>query len=1012
MRRRLRILPIVGVLVATMTAGSLLIDVRALPRRSIAQHDVQAAGIEPGILRLKVDRVWPYFQGEGITVAIIGSGVDFEHPAIARQYRGRLPNGEVDHNYNWADFAGSSPYPTDPTGNGTFYTGLMVGDDGLGNQIGVAPKARWIAVRAMTPEQRHAAFRWLLAPCKLDGSDCDPEKAPEVVLGAFYDDLSLADEFEADIQALHERGIVTVFAVGNAHQGQCGSASPPATLGITLGVGAVDAGDRVWDSSGRGAITGTIKPDLTAPGVNVRSAWTNGTYFQASSTIASAAYVAGILALLKESNPGLSPQEVYNVLRATADGIADRCGSGPSSIPNNVYGWGVPNALRSITSTAVLGRLLIDVSSSGGLDLSGAQVTVTHEIDGSVHSGVLDSSGHVGLAIPPGGYSVSVADVRHYTSEVHGVQVRVLDSTSVELTLQELPRFQLYGQIVDGAGRPLRGYLDLRGPDALRVDSNEDGYFSTLIHQGRYSYSALAPSYVAVSGELDLITDTALTVTLDRSSRLLVVHRQSDGPVLSRLVEAGERRGLQVDTTTGLPTREEVLQHRYVVWLGGSGILSRASEVQGIFEAGGGLLVASEDLAGPEFLSGGLGSVFGIEGYYPDMVPSEVVTVTLNRWAAQGPYKVRQTTAADGWRPAADGITAAVGPVGVLAVAREGPGRSLLLGIDLGRFEDDEIVAYLSGAALAWITGAPDYGIIHPMYPDVVPDRGGVRFTVDLPQNILGWREIRASQIYSPTRSRRVVAFRAVDGSWPEDPARVSLAWTFDRRRAPEIYLWGRKGDGSLLFLGAIAGASYAPGVPTVLDADSGGRAVGAVRALSDRGLTGLPAGYGEGNYGFDQPMSLEDLSFSLVRSVGYIAPPGQNYLDLAIGLGIYGGSLTEPVSKGEALAAIYRTMTAEHFWRSDVSPVDPPAPAWCPRRPGSCTVRLYAGMAGAPLEVRQATATYLHYVGPVPGVDARRYPNDPLQWAAPADRAWFAQVLWKVLQHRESIRGRTLPRW
>jgi hypothetical protein len=977
---------------------------------------VNASGVEPGIVRLRANQVWPYFQGEGITIAILGPGVDFQHPALARQYRGRQPSGSVSHDYNWADFYGAEPYPTDPTGNGTFYAALALGDDSVGNQVGVAPAARWIAVRAVTPEQRHDAFRWLLAPCRVDGTACDPGKAPQVVLGAFYDiDPSMMGEFREDIDALHRAGIITVFAVGNAHQGACGSALPPGTLDITLGVGAVDASDRVAEWSGRGPSSGTIKPDLVAPGVEVRSAWTGSSYATRSSTVASAAYVAGILALLKEANPSLTPDQAYTLLRNTADGIPDWCGSGGPAVPNNVYGWGIPNALRAITSTATTGRLEITATSSGGLSLAGASVVVTNEADFEESSLTLGSNGYGALPLPPGNYTVSIQDSRHYRATVQHVAVSLLTGGSVSIALQELPIFEISGQLVDEDGQPVPGKIEFEGPDAKAVIADTQGRFSARMHEGQYTYRAGYPGRLSAQGQLHLTGDLTLSITLVASERILILHH-GGSDIVSLLEAAAQVRGLEPHVVDGssnvLPSSDEISEYRYVVWLSGSDVLERASELSDLLQAGGGIAVLSEDLGTQAFLDSDLALALGVAGYYPDLSVHNTMTVTLPKLAAQGPYRVVDGSGPDGWVVADGAITAAVGYGSVLGVVTDGPGRSLLLGISPDRFADSQAASYLTDRVLAWITGLPNRRIIAPLLPDVVPDGGGIRFIVDLPFEPSGWREIRAANVFSVTRSRRVFGFRAVDGVWPQDPGPISLGWTFNPRRAVELYLWGKRGDGSTVFLGAMSGFSFSPGVPKLLDAVSGGPAVAPVRALADRGLTELPAGAGVGTYGFGQQLSPYQMAFALVRAHGWLPPPGQNYLEVSRQLGIYSGPSDVALSRADVLVAIYRAMRLADFWRDDVVPVDPPSTTYCPRRPGTCTVRLYPGLQSAGAEVRQSVATYLHYVGSVPGTEPRLHPEDPLQWAMPADKGWFAQVLWKALRHRESLRGRPLPIW
>ena len=108
-------------------------------------EDIQSA-IAWGVTKIEADKVWSQYgvKGQGIVVANIDTGVDWQHAALRNQYRGIGGN----HNYNWFDATGAFPLaPGDNAGHGTHTMGTMVGDDGLGNQIGVAPTATWIAAR-------------------------------------------------------------------------------------------------------------------------------------------------------------------------------------------------------------------------------------------------------------------------------------------------------------------------------------------------------------------------------------------------------------------------------------------------------------------------------------------------------------------------------------------------------------------------------------------------------------------------------------------------------------------------------------------------------------------------------------------------------------------------------------------------------------------------------------------------------------------------------------------------
>ena len=96
----------------------------------------------------------------------------------------------ADHNYNWHDSihdsvgnpcGNDSPFPCDDIGHGTHTTGTAIGDDGMGNQIGMAPGAKWIGCRNMdqgngTPARYIECMEWFLAPYPIGGGQGDPPK--------------------------------------------------------------------------------------------------------------------------------------------------------------------------------------------------------------------------------------------------------------------------------------------------------------------------------------------------------------------------------------------------------------------------------------------------------------------------------------------------------------------------------------------------------------------------------------------------------------------------------------------------------------------------------------------------------------------------------------------------------------------------------------------------------------------------------------------------------------------
>ena len=131
------------------------------PTKGDQQKQVNA--VEWGIANINADDVWNEFgvRGEGIVVANIDTGVQYDHPALVDQYRGNNGDGTFNHNYNWFDPAGvcATAPPCDNNGHGTHTMGTMVGDDGGANQIGVAPGATVDRGQRLLPALRRRAAR-------------------------------------------------------------------------------------------------------------------------------------------------------------------------------------------------------------------------------------------------------------------------------------------------------------------------------------------------------------------------------------------------------------------------------------------------------------------------------------------------------------------------------------------------------------------------------------------------------------------------------------------------------------------------------------------------------------------------------------------------------------------------------------------------------------------------------------------------------------------------------------
>ncbi len=315
--------------------------------------------VEWNIARVNAPQVWSQFgvRGEGIVVANIDSGVQYNHPALVRQYRGNVGGGSFDHNYNWWDPSGvcgsPSVTPCDNNGHGTHTMGTMVGDDGAANQIGVAPNARWIAAKGCennncSDASLLSAGQFIIAPTDLTGANPRPDLRPDIVNNSWGG--GHGDPWYADmVDAWRAAGIFPQFSAGNDGPA-CGSAGSPGDYAQSYAAGAFDINGAIAGISGRGASAlGGTKPDIAAPGVNVRSSIPGNGYAPGTGTSMASPHVAGTVALMWSAAPEYKGniEATIEALDATAHDVSDlQCGGTVAN--NNVWGEGALDALGAV----------------------------------------------------------------------------------------------------------------------------------------------------------------------------------------------------------------------------------------------------------------------------------------------------------------------------------------------------------------------------------------------------------------------------------------------------------------------------------------------------------------------------------------------------------------------------------------------------------------------------------------------------------------------------------------
>ncbi|HLN97088.1 MAG TPA: S8 family serine peptidase [Pyrinomonadaceae bacterium] len=405
-----------------------------LPTRWIEDPVVQKFAVTPGdgntpetaewgLQNVNAPAVWALgFTGQGIVIGNEDTGMRWTHNALKPKYRGW--NGTTaDHNFNWHDSIHSgggscganSIEPCDDNGHGTHTTGTTVGDDGAGNQIGVAPGAKWIGCRNMdqgngTPATYTECFQFFIAPTDLAGNNANPTLRPHVINNSWGCPASegcvTRAELETIVNNTQAAGIFVDVSAGNSGPACSTVSDPPAIYSASFSTGAIDINNGLASFSSRGPSTyytpNILKPNISAPGVNVRSALrtSDTSYGNLSGTSMAAPHVTGVVALLWSARPQLARDiaATQTILQNTANPAVtvtlQSCGDTPTSqIPNNSFGYGRVDALAAVNAvpTAAAATISGQIATLDGSPLAGVTIQMS---GGNSRKTITDSTGN------------------------------------------------------------------------------------------------------------------------------------------------------------------------------------------------------------------------------------------------------------------------------------------------------------------------------------------------------------------------------------------------------------------------------------------------------------------------------------------------------------------------------------------------------------------------------------------------------------------------------------------
>ncbi len=715
----------------------------------------RARVVDWGIARIRADQVWSALQvdGQGVVVATMDTGVDWNHPVLRPSYRG-WHDGSVIHTGSWYDATGQGAlYPVDSMGHGTHVTGLLAGQDG----IGAAPGARWIAVRAFDhsgfglESWIHAGFQWLLAPAG------DPALAPDIVSNSWSNRNTWNTEFRPDVQALVAAGILPVFAAGNFGP-DAGSIGSPGSHPEALAVGASDPDDEVATFSGRGPSPFVdIKPEVLAPGVALWSSLPGGAYGEMSGTSMATPLVAGVAALIRQAAPALTTGQMIRAITTTAVAVG-------APWPNSDAGWGRVDALAAVAAIAHPGYLEGVVRGSGNLPLAGAAVRATEHGGGAASAALTDSDGRWSLITAPGTYDLE-ATAFGYASEVETGVTVVTDTTTYQsFVLSPMPGGSVEGVVTTSdTEAPLAAVIRVTGTP-VTATAVTDGAFSLELPAGTYTLTAEHWGYRVGQQTVNVAigSSTRQDFALDPAPTLLVVdsgawyYGSEIGYFQTALDDLGylyhDRRIKHLPQET--PVITDLLPYDAVVWSSPAdspGYIDAGEVISSYLASGGSLFISGQDVG---FWDSGAGG-FSWSPYYRDRLhaklladnsgsltlygtpagPLDGLMLTLN-----GPENADNQNSPDSVAPnqpdfSAPALDYASSGHGGLMIGQCLPYRALYLSCGLEGMGDRADRAEVVGRALEWfVSPRPSVGAeLAPPESDLIAPAGStVTYTVRL----------------------------------------------------------------------------------------------------------------------------------------------------------------------------------------------------------------------------------------------------------------------------------------
>ena len=489
-----------------------------------------------GLKKVRAAEVWNELGIDGgYNRRCFDTGIDSEHADLA----GRVIKNK-DFVSSYADGEAN-----DGHGHGTHCAGSIGGGATSGKAIGVAPKVNFIGGKifsdsgSTTREAIMNGMQWMTDP---DGNP-DTDDFPRVVSNSWGGPLGT--HWVEIMNTWHAMGIAPVFAAGNSGP-RPGTVGAPGAYKEAITIGATDSQDRIARFSSRGPVTFQgetyIKPDVSAPGVDVYSAKNGGGYQKMSGTSMATPHVAGIVALMLQADPDLPVERIREILHETAVDFGE-----PGM--DNVFGMGRVDAYEAVKLVLTGGKAVVTVD-SGDQDAT-IKINPGNKV-------VKARDGVARISLAAGTYTFEVSAFGYF-SKTASIDIVAKEVKELDLSLEQAPSFTATFNVANAEGAPLAAKnVSFVGVPVTGGDTSE-GSLSVDLPGGSYTVIVKSRGYQAKTADINVTDNQSFDLVMDALPPYVLVDDDKGKNYETYYTAALDEAGIEYDV-------KEKLYRLMILW--------------------------------------------------------------------------------------------------------------------------------------------------------------------------------------------------------------------------------------------------------------------------------------------------------------------------------------------------------------------------------------------------------------------------------------------------------------